>query len=282
MLRDEYLNRLVDGSHIELYLSANDGARVFWPWRMQPPKEACERYRNACDKYIIDSHIADPTVTIEECLDTAHQLNADIVALVDYMPFKFYETKLDPQDDQGKWQAFQDLRREFDTAYDATLYSLKEGLEIVKKHAYDGEILIPLQKPLVECWNELGQPTDHLLGIGGLKGGTPQERLEAVSTLRNAVGPDVWIHGFGWGIKGLVEPIRDNPTLLDSIDYSTPMQNAAVSNCSTGDERMSVSAMASATRLVRDLREVSDHPDELTPKGLRPENQHGMDAFMTD
>lgn len=280
MLRDEYLRRLVNGAHVELYLSANDGARIFWPWRMQPPKEASRNYRDACEKYIIDSDIGDPSVTLDECLDTAFRLDAEMVALVDYMPFEYYERELDPEKDQEAWEAFQSLRDEYSSAYAATLDSLTSGLEAVKEHPFEGEVLIPLQEPWVECWHELGQPRNHILGIGGLKEGKPRERIEAARKLRSAVGDEMWIHGFGWGVEGIADEIRSDPTLIDSIDYSTPMQDSATDRCTPGKERMSVAAMGSARRLIRDLREVSEYPDRITPEGLRSESQQGMDAFL--
>jgi len=232
MLRDEYFRRLVDGAHIELYLSAIDGARIYWPWRMQPPKDASSRYRNACEKYIIDSDPLDDAVTTEDVLDCAVAVGAEVASLQDV-----YQNK------------------------SATADSLLEGLAIADDHAFDGELLLPLQKPYVECWEEIGEPTTHLLGIGGLKDARPAERLQATRELRGAVGADVWIHGFGWGVDGLAEAIRDDPQLLDSLDYSTPMQQAAHNDASSGDEVMSVAAMEAATKLVRDLREVSAHPD---------------------
>lgn len=232
MLRNEYFRRLVDGSNVELYLSAIDGARLYWPWRMQPPKDASENYRNACERYIIDSDPLDDSVTTTDVLDTAHTLDAEVASLQDV-----YQNK------------------------DATVTSLLDGLEIADSHTFDGQLLLPLQKPYVDCWKELGEPTEHLLGIGGLKDARPIERLKATRELREAVGPDVWIHGFGWGVKGLTDAIRDNPNLLDSLDYSTPMQSAEMSG-SAGTERMSVVAMEAATQLIRDLREVSDYPNE--------------------
>lgn len=232
MLRDEYFRRLVEGSHLELYLSANDGARLYWPWRMHPPSEANDRYRNACEKYIIDSDPLDDDVTAEDVLDTAHRLDAEVASLQDV-----YQDK------------------------DGTVDSLLYGLEVADDHAFDGELLLPLQDPWAECWHEIGAPTDHLLGIGGLKDARDTERLKAARELRDAVGLDVWIHGFGWGVSGLAEPIRNEPDLLDSVDYSSPMQQAATDDATPGDERMSVAAMGAAQRLVRDLREVSEYPD---------------------
>lgn len=233
MLREEYLRRLIDGAHIDLYLSANDGARIYWPWRMQPPKEANDTYRNACEVYVIDSDPLDNSVTNETVLDTAHRLDAEVASLQD---------------------VYQDA--------DATVESLLRGLELYDDHPFDGELLLPLQDPYAWSWGELGEPTNHWLGIGGLKDSTPKHRLNATRSLRNAAGTDVHIHGFGWGVNGMAAEIRADPDLLDSVDYSSPMQNAATSNATSGEEIMSVAAMQAATTLVRDLREVSTYPDQ--------------------
>lgn len=232
MLRQEYLRRLIDGAHVQLHLSANDGTRLYWPWRMHPPSEATPSYRDACEQYVIDSDPLDDDVTAVDVLDTAHRLDAEVASLQDV-----YQDK------------------------DATVDSLLRGLEVADDHAFDGTLLLPLQAPYVECWRELGEPTDEWLGIGGLKDGRASERLTAATQLRDAVGPDAWIHGFGWGVDGIAPTIRNQPDLLDSLDYSTPMQGAAM-NGSPGKERMSVVAMEAATQLVHDLREVSEYPDK--------------------
>lgn len=251
MLRDEYLRRLIDGAHIEIYLSAVDGARIYWPWRMQPPKHASMRYRNACERYIIDSDPTDDSVTATDVLDTAYTLDAEVASLQDV-----YQDK------------------------DATVDSLLSGLEIADDHAFDNELLLPLQSPYVECWEELGEPTEHILGIGGLKDSDPKMRINAVERLRNAVGPDVWIHGFGWGVKGIADTIRDAPDLLDSTDYSTPVQNQIRSEASPGDEVSSVVAMRAGLKLVHDLREVSEYVGEPMPEDLRSKEQEGLDQFV--
>jgi len=235
MLRDEYFRRLVDNAHIELYLSASGGAggRIYWPWKMNPPKEAQPRMRNSCEKYIIDSDPLDDSVTTVDVLNTAVTYEAEVASLQDV-----YQDK------------------------DATVDALLDGLAIADSHEFDGQLLLPLQKPYVECWHELGEPTEHMLGIGGLKDARPFERLKAAKELRQAVGRNVWIHGFGWGVTGLEDAIRDNPSLIDSIDYSTPIQNAMNSDGYTaGEEVSSVVGMKAATELIRDLREVSACPN---------------------
>jgi len=226
MLRDEYLRRLIDASPIELYLSAGDGARIYWPWRMEPPKEASSSYRNACEKYIIDSDPLDDAVTTKQVLDKAIAVDAEVASLQDV-----YQDK------------------------EATVDSLLRGMEVADDHEFDGELLLPLQPPYVECYKEIGEPTDHFIGIGGLKDGTEWERIEATKTLRSYVGNSVWIHGFGWGpTDKLAQQIRSNPDLIDSLDYSTPVQTAIKSTDMPGAERKSLIAMRAGTQLVQDLR----------------------------
>lgn len=245
MLRPEYLRRLVDAAHVELYLSSNDGARIYWPWRMQPPKEARKSYRNACERYIIDSDPLDDSVKAIDVLDCAYQLDAEIASLQDV-----YQDK------------------------DATVDSLLDGLETADDHSFDGELLLPLQQPYTECYAELGEP-DHLIGLGGLKRGTPYERIEATRQFRDEYGPDPWLHGFGWGVRGeLSKTIRQNPDFLDSVDYSTPIQTAIDKVELPGRERMSVQAMYAGVKLVEDLRSVTPYTHESGSK--RPKGQSAL------
>jgi len=251
MLRQEYLRRLVDESHIELYLSAIDGARLYWPWRMQPPSEASRSYRDACERYVIDSDPLDDDVTTEDVLDTAYRLDAEVASLQDV-----YQDK------------------------SATVDALLEGFEIYDDHAFDGDLLLPLQAPYTDCYRELGEPGDHLIGIGGLKDGTTHERITAVETFRKEFGDEVWLHGFGWGpTTHLARFIRNDPDAIDSLDYSTPIQNASGAGDLPGKERLSVVAMNAAQRLVTDLRACSsyikDNPDELRASA----DQSGLGAF---
>ena len=251
MLRPEYLRRLIDHANVQLYLSANEGARVYWPWRMQPPSEASNTYRDACERYIIDSDPLDDSVTATDVLDTAHRLNAEVASLQDV-----YHDK------------------------DATVDSLLDGLEAADLHAFDGDLLLPLQQPYCECYDELGRPSEHLIGLGGLKGATNRERIDAARQFRQHVGPDVWVHGFGWGPTGeLAKAIRNDADLLDSVDYSTPVQSVDYSLSTAGGERMSVTAAYAGARLVRDLREVSTYTEQPEPKDLRDTDQTGLEML---
>jgi len=229
MIREEYLRRLVDAAHVDLYLSGNDGARIYWPWRMEPPKEASKSYRDACERYVIDSDPLDDDVTTRDVLDTAHRLDAEVASLADV-----YQDK------------------------DATVDSLLRGLEVADDHQFDGTLLLPLQQPYVDCWRELGEPGDDVwVGLGGLKDGSDVARIQGAKSFRDEYGPGAHVHGFGWGpTEGVASAIRDDATLLDSLDYSTPVRSVPI-DITPGTERKSVLAAYAGARLVNDLRRCS-------------------------
>jgi hypothetical protein len=246
MIREEYLRRLIDASPIELYLSGSDGARIYWPWRMEPPKEASESYRNACEQYIIDSDPKDDSVSTRDVLDTAVSLDAEVASLADV-----YQDK------------------------DATVESILRGFEVADDHDFDGTLLVPLQQPYVECYREIGEPRDEWVGLGGLKKGSDHARVTAARRFRESVGTDVHVHGFGWGpTEGIAAAIRQTPSILDSLDYSTPVRDVPV-DATPGDEVMSVQAAYAGARLVRDLRECVPG---LTDENVR-EIQAGVGEF---
>lgn len=252
MLRDEYLRRLIDEAHIQLYFSSVDGARIYWPYRMMPPKEARSKYRNACEKFIIDSDPLDDNVTTEDVLDCAHRLDAEVASLQDV-----YQDK------------------------EATVDSLLKGLEVADDHPFDGQLLLPLQEPFVECYREIGEPEDHLIGIGGLKKASPEKRIKEAKKFRAGVGYDPWLHGFGWGLSGGIDStIRQNPDLLDSTDYTTPIQQGINSVELAGKERMSVQAMYASARLVQDLRRVTPYPSNEDDEYLREDGQSALDSIV--
>lgn len=239
MIREEYLRRLVDAAHVDLYLSATDGARVYWPYRMQPVHEADKRHRNACERYIVDSSFQDESITNEDVLDTARDLEAEAALLAD---------------------VWQDV--------DATVHALVEGLELYEDHAFDGEVLLPLQPPHDECYRRLidrGVSPGHIFAIGGVKDSGDEAKIAGARAVRNLAGPEVHIHGLGFGVTDrLVDAVREEPGLLDSLDYSTPVQNAMDGSIDAGDERMSVVASRAASQLIEDCRRLTpfvDGPD---------------------
>lgn len=232
MIREEYLQRLVDDCYVDLYLAGCDGARIEWPWRMARRDSGQgslgDRYRDSCDTYWVDSAIGNPDYGNRDVLDDAERYGADAALLAD--------TEGD---------------------FDETVESLHEGLEIADDHAFNGDVIIPLQAPFDECYREFeGESTYY--AIGGYRNEPDYQRIEAARTVRDVAGWDIHLHGLGWGPRdGLAKSVHANPDLIDSVDYSTPVQSNTAAM--PGDERMSVVAAEAGAKLVRDLRRLTPH-----------------------
>lgn len=234
-MKRDYINRVVEACPLEYYLSANDGVRVHWPFRMQPVHEVKQSYRDDADSYIVDSSFADESITNMDTLDKAESVNADMAMLEDVY--------LD---------------------YDKTVTKLLEGFEIADSHGFNGQILAPLQEPHVECWKEIGEP-DHI-AIGGVKDKPASEKVRITQHVRDVVGDDVWVHGLGYGATPeVIQAVRSNPNLLDSMDAQTPFATANDNRVWPGTERMSPVALRSLANLVEACRrmtpEFTDNPD---------------------
>lgn len=251
MIRDEFLRRITDAAYADLYLSATDGARGYWPYRMQPVHEADKRHRNACEHYIVDSSFSDETITNEDVLDCAASLDAEIAVLAD---------------------VWHDV--------DATVEAVLDGLELVDDHCYEGGIMVPLQPPHDECYRRLeGQGID-VWAIGGVKDADGDVKIESSRAVRREAGEDTHIHGLGFGVTDqLATAVRDDPALLDSLDYSTPVQDAINVPTAPGKERMSVVAARAMAELVADARRLSPFADNPTAEDLRSTGQAGLEAW---
>ncbi len=253
MLRDEHLRRLMDDAYVDLFLAGVDGARIYWPWRMARENGSLyDRYRNACEVFWVDSSIFNDEYGNWDVLSDAVDMNAEGVLLADTMG-----------------------------DFDETIKSVTEGLDIADDHAFAGDIIVPLQYPFDECYAQFAGESDYY-AIGGLnKTSTDGPRIKAAKTVRELAGDSIHLHGLGWGPREeLVREIHENPALLDSIDYSTPIQSST--EAMAGDERLSVTAAESGARLVRDLRLLTPNVDfDPDPEDIRGEKQHGMEAFSS-
>jgi hypothetical protein len=223
MVRQEYLRRIVDACPLMFHLSATDGCRSHWPYRMQPTHEASPRYSKNSEHYIVDSAIGELTIDNEKTIEKAIYVEADAVVLADYMPFEYYENNknLSPKE-QSKLSS---LRTKYGDAYTASLDNIKEGLRIVEKSGFSGKIIVPLQPPHIEFLKALDYPEN--VAIGGLKDKNAKMKMEAAKTVRNELGEEAFIHGLGFGAtETLIREMRDNNNLLDAIDSRTPHHQA--------------------------------------------------------
>lgn len=221
MVRKEFIDRIKKACYIDYYLSANDGCRNNWPFRMQPVHEASQTYSDASDKYVIDSSISDLTISNKDVLDKGYELDADAVLLCDYMPFDFYAEK-DLNDSSE--EKLNNLRQEYGGNYNASVESIKKGIKMYKKHKYNGEIWIPIQQPHVEFFYDVGKPDK--VAVGGVKDSDSRKKIDCIKTVRSEA-KDAYIHGLGFGATEiLIKEVKRNPKLIDSIDSQTPLSKA--------------------------------------------------------
>jgi len=253
MIDPEFLDRLVRATPVRFYASGIDGARVFWPWRMNKAKaEAGASHAAKCDDYIIDSNFKDPSVTNERVLDEAVKFGADAAVLAD---------------------VYQDC--------DATVDALLEGLETADDHNFDGTLVLPLQAPHVECYREIVDSVtqDVWWAVGGQKDAPAAQKLAATRRLREEAGDDAWIHGLGFGVTDeLASAVRRDPGLLDSIDNSTGM-SGAVTALSGTEEKMTVAAARATANRLEDLRALTHFAEPKKPDERRDESQTGMGEY---
>jgi len=164
------------------------------PFKLGTVGKGRKRVRNTCDRFILDSGISDPSVTNEDVIDAARRLDADFVVPKDYLH------------KQGK-----------------TTDSVSEFFDLYADSGVDATVLVPLQPPHVSHLDDL--PESNAYCVGGIAKASPDDQLQALRDVRDAVGDDVYLHGLGFGLNtAFIRTVRQHPTLVDSIDMATVEQ----------------------------------------------------------
>ncbi|MGK7294639.1 MAG: hypothetical protein ACNS61_02285 [Candidatus Wenzhouxiangella sp. M2_3B_020] len=189
-----------------------------------------------CNHFIRDSDFKDDTKDNGDVLDDAHRIGADAAVLSD---------------------VYHDA--------DATVTRLRDGLQTADDHIFSGTLVLPLQPPHAESYHRLKDdaPRGVWWAIGGMKDERPHEKLAAARELRDATGPEAWIHGLGYGVTDAVaEAVAESPGLFNSIDASTAAQSAQDGTIAAGEERMTVVAARATAHRLEKLRRLAGYTDE--------------------
>ena len=241
MIRRDYVQRLIDAARVEYYASGNDGGRTWWPWRMGKAcaPEGTHHEPEKCDTFILDSNFSDESVTNEDVLNQAVDIDADAAVLAD---------------------VYQDAAE--------TVAALKDGLELAQDHAYDGTLVLPLQPPHTRCAQQLTQYTrdvDVWWAVGGVKDEPAAVKIDATRQLRSELGTHAHIHGLGFGVTPeLARVIQQNPRLLDSIDNSSAIMNTQATDLTGTKEKMTVMAARATEKRLKNLRMLTPFADPET------------------
>lgn len=121
---------------------------------------------------------------------------------------------------------------EMRTAIEETAEKVDQFLSLIDEKKFSPTVLVPLQPPHDFHYAYLHQnyPEQAQRGhfaLGGMRDMNPENQLQYIKRFRDVVGGDAYLHAFGLGAsREMVLALRDNPLLVDSVDFSTPQQNA--------------------------------------------------------
>lgn len=168
--------------------------RYYYPYRLQHAGQAAEWVKDESLEVIVDSGISDESIGNSETLERAHEVGADFIIPADTLH------------DQ-----------------EATTEAVRAFADLYEAHPCTATPLIPLQPPYDEHYRDLSEFSHYVLG--GIATAEPDRQLEEIRKFRDVAGPYAYAHGLGLGASlTLIRALRDDPTLLDSLDLSTPEQ----------------------------------------------------------
>ncbi len=194
--KDEALQQiLARNNQCQIWIGGSENNRFNYPYRLVPVDRVGDRMRNASQQLMIDSSINDPTMDNKEVIEKAIEYDAQYVIPKDY------------------WGEI-----------DKTQESLEAFHELYQQSGCEATVLWPLQPPHDEHYKKYEgffSKVSHF-AVGGVKDADPEEQIEAVKTVRDAVGPYKHVHGLGMGCsETVIESIWNNHGLMDSMDTST-------------------------------------------------------------
>lgn len=252
-------NRLARLANVEVYVSGGNG-RFYWPFKLQPYDESTPSVRRKSAKYILDSGFAsdeEETDTAEprdnaalsaftdgeadrQTTDTDSDIESDALdglsmetneALIE----KARERQPDyviPDDSVNPQSTLEPATEASRTAIERTAEKVSMLLDEIEEETFPATVIVPLQPPhdfhlsfLHEHYPR--QANRGHFALGGMKDFDPEDQVAAIRQFRDVAGNDAYVHGFGMGAsRVLIETLREDPHLLDSVDFSTVQQHA--------------------------------------------------------
>lgn len=204
----KHVNNLSQDAVVDIYLSGGNG-RIYWPNRLQPAKrgDSTPSVRESCQQYMLDSGFKDGGVSMEQLIEMTYERQPEYVIPNDTVNTPDVAMR---------------------TAVEETAEKVAAFLDKIDEAAFPATLLIPLQPPHDFHYAYLHEhyPRQVRRGhfaLGGMKNKTPEEQIAHIKQFRRVAGYDAYVHGFGLGAsRQLIEELRENPALLDSVDFSTP------------------------------------------------------------
>ena len=197
MYRSYDLER-VNRCPIDIYVASN--MPYPYPYKLGKPANQTPKIRESCTTWIQDSGIGDDT-TNKDVLQLANEYDADFVVPCDELH------------DQP-----------------ATTKAVHEFLELYDDSDVRATPMIPLQPPYDKHYTELPDYPAYCLG-GIAFDYSAREQVQELQRFRRVAGNSPYAHALGiGGSMTVVNAIANNPSLVQSVDCSTPEQ-AAINGC---------------------------------------------------
>lgn len=213
----ERLELILEKCPVDIYAASS--LKHPWPFRLQKFGECAPASFWRSQHRILDSNIIDPEATNKDILEEAVKKKASAVVAKDYLPFHLYDyQEFDMEELTGE-----------SNHKDATTRSLREFIKLHDPEQHP-KAYIPLQPPYSEHIKEIrplvrDSHLEERYMLGGLKDAKPKKRISEAEALREEIGDEPTLHGLGWGLSDtLVQALRKNENLIDSVDNSGPSQ----------------------------------------------------------
>ena len=176
--------------------AASYNAQYWYPYKLTKAGRSWDALDRSCIEMILDSNVQDESVTNEEVLEEAIDSQPAKVIPKDYVD--------DPEATRESLIEFEELAADEPKFY-ADIIPVIQGDHVAHLEKY------------ADFYGKYSY-----LAIGGMLGIKPIEQVRIIKDIRNHVGNNTYLHGFGMGTSlHLIKALRENPKLLDSIDMAT-------------------------------------------------------------
>ncbi|MFC6770003.1 hypothetical protein ACFQDD_00435 [Halorubrum pallidum] len=227
--------RVAEDCPVDVYCSS---ANRFWGWKYKLVSyyNAAERISDSGGEIIVDSGV-NRWGSPDDVLAAAAKVDADYVVATDVtgmeVPAKDYHNPAMPGVDAGESSKFTDRRGDAGGVFNAALEGIRRFMERARELGIEDRVILPIQPPYIDfldaCAERGWLDEVSYVAVGGLLTiDDVADRIDALREVRSYLGDDFRIHALAPGRDAeMIDALRENPSLVDSLDNSTPEQAPA-------------------------------------------------------
>lgn len=217
---------IIDACPIGVYTSSTRQSWA-WPWKLNSFHHARPAARRTCETLVVDSGVR-AWGRPETVLNAAAKVDADWVFATDVTGME------DSSRDYHDADAYPDPEVH-GSVFDAAFAGIAMFMEKAREIGCLDKVILPIQPDYVEfltaCDDRGWLDEVSYIAVGGLLAvGEVDGRIDALRDVREYVGEDMNIHALAPSTHpAMLWALRQNPSLVDSLDVSTP-ESATGSN----------------------------------------------------